>query len=151
MAEKSLWGYLRKNMKGRWEHVTRVENSVSVGMADVSYYLNGNAWIELKEVKKLPVRPTTGIKLGQWHENGGAQRHFLIKRRGWLIVRVNIPDRIYLLFGYDNLPPWEKDKAWNWAEFARNATEIWEHRIDFDKLEARLTVGSIINTVRLPK
>jgi hypothetical protein len=140
MAEKSLWGYLRKNMKGRWEHVTRVENSVSVGMADVSYYLNGNNWIELKEVKKLPVRPTTGIKLGQWHENGGAQRHFLIKRRGWLLVRVNEPKRTYLIYNWQFLPPWEKKEAWNWRLMQDNAAYIWTSSIDFDTLETILAV-----------
>ena len=136
MAEKSLWSYLRKGMKGKWDHVNRHEDTVSVGIADVSYYLYGNNWIELKEVKKLPARASTGIRLGQWHE-GGAQHHFLQKRHGWLLIRVNYPSRIYLLFDYENLPPWEKP-LWTWDDMRVHCFCMWEGRIDFDILECYL-------------
>ena len=138
MAEKSLWAYLKKGMKGRWAHANRHEDSASIGIADVSYYHVGNSWIELKEVKALPKRPGTGIGLGQWHNNGGAQRHFLIKRKGWLLIRVNYPKRTYLLYTYDNLPPWEKDRRWCWAGMQSNACYIWTNRIDFETLSILL-------------
>jgi len=134
MAEKSLWSYVRKGMKGRWDHATRHENLVSIGVSDVSYYLWGNGWIELKNINDLPKRKTTGINLGQWHKNGGAQRHFLIKRRGWLLVRILRPDRTYLLFSWCRLPPWERP-YWTWAEMAKNAIYLSEHSIEFAILE----------------
>ncbi|MBW2663728.1 MAG: hypothetical protein JRD93_17565 [Deltaproteobacteria bacterium] len=135
MAEKSLWSYLRKGMRGKWSHATRHEDSVSIGVADVSYYHRGNSWVELKEVKHLPKRPSTGISLGQWHNNGGAQRYFLTKRMGWLFIRVNNPVRTYLLFEWTNLPPWEKEKRWTWDEMKSNAYYIWTNRIDFETLD----------------
>ena len=135
MAEKSLWGYLRDNMKGRWAHARRHEDSIGLGVPDVSYYHRGNSWIELKEVKQLPARDTTGISLGQWHMNGGAQRHFLVMRKGWLLVRVNRPVRTYLLYHWKYLPPWEKEKRWTWDQFQSHAHYIWTQRIDFDILQ----------------
>lgn len=137
MAESSLWQYLKKGMQGRWEHVRRHEDMAGTGVSDVSYYLNGNGWIELKEIKRLPIRETTGISLGQWHENGGAQRHWLIMRKGWLLVRLNKP-RHYLLFGHHALPPWQKDQRWTWAEMRANAYYIWIGRIDFVTLQSIL-------------
>lgn len=134
MAETSLWAYLKKGMKGKWSHARRHEDSVSTGVSDVSYYHRGNSWIELKEVKQLPKRATTGISLGQWHENSGAQRHFLIKRKGHLLIRVNYPKRTYLLYSHLLLPPWEKEKRWTWTEFQTNASYIWTNRIDFEVL-----------------
>jgi hypothetical protein len=120
-------------MKGRWDHGRRHECSISLGTSDVSYYHGGNGWIELKEVKQLPARPSTGVKLGQWHENGGAQRHFLVKRRGWLLIRINAPKRQYLLFDWASLPPWEKHKAWNYEQLCEAAYSHWYGRIDWDQ------------------
>lgn len=134
--EKTFWSYLRQGMKGRWEHVNRHEDLLGVGIADVSYYHKGNSWIELKNINELPKRPKTGISLGQWHKNGGAQRHFLVKRRGWLFVRMLRPTRYYMLFRWDNLPP--HDEKWCFQDFAANAFFIWTNRIDFDHLEALL-------------
>ena len=134
MAETSLWAYLKKGMKGRWRHARRHEDLLGAGIADVSYYHFGNGWMELKEVKKLPARPTTGINLGQWHENEGAQRHFLKMRDGWLLVRVNYPLRVYLLYRHDILPPWEKP-LWNWEQMEDNAYYFWQNRIDFEMLD----------------
>jgi len=131
LAEKSLWAYLRKGMKGKWEHGMRVECMLNKGVADVSYYHRGNSWIELKEVKKLPARPTTGIKLGRWEDQ--AQRLFLIRRRGWLLVRVNYPDRCYVLFQHTDLPP-DQRPYWTWGDWGKHAYYIWEHRIDFEVL-----------------
>ncbi len=135
MAETSLWAYLKKGMKEYWNHATRVENVISKGMADVSYYHGGNGWIELKEVKKLPARATTGVKLGQWHDL--CQRHFLIKRCGWLLIRVNYPNRCYLLFDCRSLPPDEKP-LWTWTELQDNAIYVWRNRIDFMELQIKL-------------
>jgi hypothetical protein len=136
MAETSLWSYVQKGMKGKWAHARRHEDLLGAGVADVSYYHQGNGWIELKEVKQLPVRATTGIQLGQYHKFE-SQRHFLIMRKGWLLVRVNYPDRIYLLYNSDNLPPFKKP-YWTWAEMAENATYIWGNRINFETLSMLL-------------
>jgi len=137
MAEKSFWSYIRQGMKGRWEHVIRHENMISIGVADVSYYLDGNGWIELKNVKQLPKRTSTGINLGQWHMNGGAQRYFLIKRHGWLLVRVLRPHRAYLLFKWEDLPPWERP-YWTWAEMKKHSYWVWVGSIEFSELKIML-------------
>lgn len=128
MAEKSLWSYLKGGMRPYWEHGMRVECMLNKGVADVSYMYGGNGWIELKEVKKLPTRETTGVKLGRWHDL--AQRHFLIKRHGFLFIRVNYPSRYYLLFRHTNLPPDEKP-LWTWDNLYRNAHRVWINRVDW--------------------
>ena len=135
MAESSLWSYLKKGMKPYWGHTLRIECILNKGVADVSYYFVGNGWIELKEVKKLPTRPTTGIKLGRWHDL--SQRHFLIKRRGWLLIRVNYPKRCYVLFKHQDLPPDEKP-LWTWSEWEWHAQHIWNNRINFEELAAHI-------------
>jgi hypothetical protein len=133
VAEKSLWAYLKRGMRPLWEDGRRHEDSLGFGISDVSYYHYGNNWIELKEVKKLPARASTGITLGQWHKNDGAQRRFLIKRRGWLLVRVNYPNRMYLLFQHGNLPPYERP-YWTWKDMRDNAYYIWKSAINFEML-----------------
>ena len=135
MAEKTLWSYLRKGMRPYWDHALRHECMLNKGVADVSYYHFGNGWIELKEVKKLPARATTGIKLGRWEDQ--SQRHFLIKRHGWLFIRVNYPHREYLLFHYTNLPPDEKP-FWTHSQLLSNAVHVWYSSIDFEILENML-------------
>ncbi len=139
MAESSLWSYLRKGMKGKWSHATRHEDSVSIGVPDVSYYHCGNNWVELKSISKLPVRATTGINLGQWHKNDGMQRHFLIKRHGWLLVRFLYPIRKYLLFKHYDLPPHEKP-YWTATEMLEHAHYIWIRGIDFETMAELLEV-----------
>jgi len=133
MAEKTVWAYMRKGMKGKWRHGMRVECMLNKGVADVSYYHYGNGWIELKEVKKLPARPMTGIKLGRWHDL--AQRHFLIKRCGWLFVRVNYPNRCYLLFSWKRLPP-DQGPLWTWEDWLDNCHTVWLGRVDWDEFSS---------------
>lgn len=135
MAETSVWSYLRDNMKGRWADAMRIECMLNKGVADVSFFLECNQWMELKEVKKLPARETTGVWLGQWHDL--SQRPFLIKRKGWLFIRVNYPHRQYLIYRYDNLPP-DTKPIWTWPELRANAYYIWNGRIDFDTLASIL-------------
>ncbi len=130
MAEKSLWSYLKGGMKPYWDNAMRVECMLNKGVADVSYMYGGNGWIELKEVKMLPVRESTGVKLGRWHDL--AQRHFLIKRHGWLFIRVNYPERCYLLFRHTNLPPDEKP-LWTYTDLLQNAHRVWPNRIDWQE------------------
>ncbi len=131
MAEKSIWAYLKNGMRGKWSHAQRHECMINKGVADVSYFHFGNSWLELKEVKKLPARPTTGIKLGRWSDLH--QRYFLIKRHGWLFIRVNYPERTYLLFSWKNLPP-DVAPFWTWDELRVWAVCIWTNRVDFDEL-----------------
>jgi len=135
MAESSLWSYLKKGMKEYWAHAIRVECMINKGVADVSYYHGGNGWIELKEVHKLPTRGTTGVKLGHWHDLH--QRYFLIKRHGFLLIRVNYPKRCYLIFDCHNLPPDEKP-LWTWTKLQDNARIIWVNRINFLELSTML-------------
>lgn len=133
MAEKTLWAYLKNGMRPYWEHATRHEDTVSTGIADVSYYLNGNGWIELKEVKVLPKRDSTGITLGQWHKNFGAQRHFLVKRKGFLLIRINAPYREYILLDWEHLPPFELEQRWTYFDLLGNG-HVWAGKIDFKRL-----------------
>jgi len=130
MAESSLWSYLKKGMQKYWRHAMRVECMLNKGVADVSYMYGGNGWIELKEIKKLPARVTTGVKLGRWHDL--AQRPFLIKRHGWLFIRVNYPARVYLLFNWGNLPPDEKP-LWTYSDLLRNSHRAWSGRVDWEE------------------
>jgi len=133
MAEKSLWSYLRKGMKGKWRHAKRHEDLLGGGTSDVSYYHHGNSWIELKEVKKLPARETTGINLGQYHKEE-SQRHFLIMRKGWLLIRVNYPKRTYILFDWNDLPPYDKPH-WTYDEMMEHCIIYWWRRINFDEMD----------------
>ncbi len=133
MAESSLWSYVKKGMKRKWSHGMRVECMLNKGVADVSYYHMGNGWIELKEVKKIPARVTTGVNLGRWHDL--AQRRFLMRRKGWLFIRVNYPARCYLLFQYDNLPPDEKP-LWTYEELVTEAHIFWANRVDWDEFSS---------------
>jgi len=136
MAEKSLWSYLSKGMRGRWHHAKRHEDLLGGGTSDVSYYHHGNSWIELKEVKELPKRTTTGIRLGQYH-NEENQRHFLIMRKGWLLIRVNYPKRTYILFDWNDLPPYEKP-YWTYAEMIGHCKMFWDNRINFNQMDNML-------------
>ena len=138
MAEKTLWAYLREGMRGRWADAMRIECMLNKGVADVSFYLEGNQWMELKEIKKAPARDATQIRLGRWRDL--SQRHFLIKRHGWLFIRVNYPHRFYMLFRYDNLPP-DTKPFWSLPELCHNAYYVWTNRIDFDML-AQLLRGN---------
>ena len=138
MAENTLWAYLKKGMAPFWSHARRHEDSIATGTSDVSYYHKGNSWIELKEVKALPKRAKTGISLGQWHENNGAQRHFLIKRKGFLLIRFNDAPRCYMIYNHKLLPPWEKDRRWNFKQFTDNAAFVFYNRIDFAVLSGIL-------------
>ena len=133
MAEKTLWGYLKRGMKGKWSHGMRIECMLNKGVADVSYYHYGNGWIELKEVKQLPARPTTGIKIGRWHDL--SQRYFLIRRRGWLFVRVNHPNRCYVLFHWSNLPP-DTKPLWTWEDWLLEAHTVWISRVDWEEFSS---------------
>jgi len=133
MAESTVWTALKKGMKPYWRHARRHEDTIGVGVSDVSYYYEGNGWIELKEVKKLPARATTGITLGQWHNNSGAQRFWLTQREGWLFVRVNAPEKIWLLFDHCHLPPWEMEERWTWDQFTLNANTMWTPRVDWEE------------------
>jgi len=131
MAEKSLSAYVMKGMKLHWDHGTRHEDSVAVGVSDVSYYLGGNGWLELKSINKAPVRPTTPLRMSHWTE---AQHRFTQLRRGWLLIRVLQPNRIYLLFNYRCLPPWKTQDEWTLAQMESNAVLVWRNRIQWNQM-----------------
>lgn len=108
VKETRLWGWLtkaRKTMRSQL-HMTRIENSVGRGTADVEGCLNGTQfWIELKVYAK-PARPSTKIKV--LFEL--AQRPWLTRRikaggDAWVLVQVG-PGRKagrYLVWAHSDL------------------------------------------------
>jgi len=94
MAEKSLWKYLKNNMKKRWD-ATRHEDRVTSGVPDVSYGINGvNGWIELKAMARWPREglriPGFTLEQKRWlqsrDEAGGNVWIFLRIGRDYLLI-----------------------------------------------------------------
>jgi len=131
-GEATLWVYVRKNMRGRWS-AQRHEDSISRGIPDVSYALEGaDGWIELKSLDRWPVRAGTPVRVGMtpeqvaWLEtrgDAGAGRCFVLIRVGreHLLVRWH---RCRSLLRVDL----SSDEVLDLAEVA------WEVGIDWDEL-----------------
>jgi len=135
-GEQTFWAYVRKGMRGRW-HVQRHEDSVTRGIPDVSYAIDGaEGWIELKTLNDWPKRPTTPVRVDikpeqvAWLEargDAGAGRCFVLIRVGHehLLVRWN---RVRDLLRDDLSVDDVRDLA----------EHRWERGIDWDDLIGRL-------------
>jgi hypothetical protein len=88
LSESKLWKKLKLKTKG-W-HIERVEDYLTDGRPDVEYCVDGVAgWVELKYMKKWPVRPTTPLRMAHltvsqenWHfhyHRHGGRSYFLIQ------------------------------------------------------------------------
>lgn len=97
--ESTLWNTLKRNLK-KCSKVTwdRIENSAGTGMADVNLAyqhrdtgLPLDVWIELKHVRKRPVRPGTPVRV-----------KFQDTQPQWLLDRWVIGRNAYILLQVDN-------------------------------------------------
>ena len=105
MSERTLVDYLLNGMRTRWRKAVKHADAYTAGIADVSAYIEpvGNVWIECKDLRGWPARPTTPVKV----DMDDLQREFLSERKGWLLLRVG---REYLLFDH-NMAYWIIDTA----------------------------------------
>jgi hypothetical protein len=107
MSEAALWRNLKRKMFPRyWAEVTRHEDAVSSGIADVSFVNRGwldfestgrHGWMELKYRAKAPLRSNSICSLPHFTD---AQRVWLAKkgRSGGMTFLLLQLDRDYLLF-----------------------------------------------------
>lgn len=137
--EKRLWIYLRDNLQKRpnWD-VSRHEDSIGVGVPDVSYGANGvQGWIELKAIDRWPKRSSTIVRVGLT----AIQRRWLVARgscgeRCWVLLYVVDP-RAFLLFPWNKLGNLE-DGA-DRRRVKKDALVVWYDRIDWDEFEVVAT------------
>lgn len=136
--ETNLWRYLKRNMQNRWA-ACRHEDSVTLGVPDVSYAMHGtHGWIELKVIDTWPVKEITVVKLDhftpwqrRWLRDRGERGGFC-----WLLLKVSTP-RTYLLFSWDKLPHvGNSDKR----TLIKKAIAVWYTNIDWTELENMLNV-----------
>lgn len=133
MSESTkVWIPLRKASKG-WGLVRRLEPALGSGLPDVFYCLAGVCgFIELKYLKKWPVRDTTGTTLGVT----AAQRLWLgglAKAGGRSFVLVRIEEEWLLIPAYAGL-----DKATR-EEWCMRALIHTTGGMDWDRLMDILT------------
>lgn len=145
MSEAALWKNLRKKMVPRYfSEVTRHEDSVSSGIADVSFVIRdqveldskgSHGWMELKYKSKKPVRRTTICRLDHFTDE---QKIWLMKKGrtgGKTFVLLQL-ERDYLLFD------------WKVLDYVGTVTteELYEHACwtSKGKLDA-ITLWSAIN------
>lgn len=73
--ESNLWNRLRRNMRDLWGAPQRHEDSITAGIADVSFACGGrHHWMELKYLDEWPKRATTVVRV----------EHFTNEQRSWL-------------------------------------------------------------------
>jgi hypothetical protein len=100
MNESGFWQWLRDKMRCYWD-AERIENGLACGVPDVNYGVPSHqGWIELKWLKKFPVRKTTKVRIHHWT---GVQKQWLLRRgkvsgNCWMMIRVE--DEVFL-FSYD--------------------------------------------------
>ena len=85
--EQRMWQVLRELTHGLW-NAQRHEDEFALGIPDVSFgakHVQG--WIELKQIPKWPVRPSTEVRVD----------HFTKQQRAWLKIRQIYGDRCWLL------------------------------------------------------
>lgn len=127
MTERTLVDYVLRGMKRRWKKPVKHADAYTEGIADLSGYVPpaGNVFIELKALRRWPLRPRTCVKLGL----SNAQRDFLQMRKGWLFVRVG---REYLIFHWRMLCLIDDKHKPNTAEMLRElSSQIWKNRVDW--------------------
>ncbi len=127
--EAAFWRYLRNGMGKRW-NAQRHEDSIGVGIPDVSYGLrNVNGWIELKQLPAWQKRRTTIVKI----------RHFTPQQRAWSMNRGRTGGRCFLFLKVQQeyvLLPWTEVKIDDHQTRSKMIAtgSYWRGRIDFDEL-----------------
>lgn len=129
-GEASLWQYIRKGMGARW-HAQRIEDSLSVGIPDLGYAIDGlEGWIELKHVPAWPARAITPVR----PKLTAKQSTWMLDRSrsgtGLCFVLLKV-DRTFLLFGqeaFDALIDGDQQDR-----LRARARAVWERRINWDQ------------------
>ena len=137
MSEANMWRTMRERMHPYWDECTRHEDKFNSGIADVSFVCGGeHGWIELKQMDKWPVRPSTIVRCKHYTPQ---QRNFLVNKGGhggnaWLFVKIG---RDYLLFHWQQAI---KFGELNTAETRALALGIWHNRMNWEELADMLAV-----------
>lgn len=134
MSEAGLWSTMRQQMGANkyWKEATRHEDSISKGIADVSYVSNGghHGWIELKKVSQWPARDSTILRIDHYTDD---QRIWL-KQKGraggftWLFLQVA---RDYLLFDHVGC---QELGLLNRSSLEERARHVWLKKMDWEML-----------------
>lgn len=138
--ESKFWSYIKKGMGARWV-ADRIETSVALGVADVSFSVyRKNGHIELKALPCWPKRSKTPVRIDHWTEG---QKLWLNRKGGvggdcWLFVKViGEPDEFFL-FSWAHTYQIE---GWNREEWRLHAEGYWRGSIDWEELIRLLRVG----------
>jgi len=128
MSERLLWDYLRKGMGPLWE-AQRHEDSLSIGIPDVSYAITHHGWIELKYRAEPPKRPNSPLTIKHFTAD---QRNWLTRfgkkaGRCWILLQV---DKTYMLFSWGKV---QRVGAVSYAEHLKMAERVWVGGIDWEE------------------
>ena len=133
--EAELWKLMKPHMLG---HVIRMENYLGPGQPDVNGCFDCTEWwCELKVIERLPVRPTTVVKIDHFTPE---QRVWLVQRsmvggRSFMFVRVDHHRDFFLFKGLDAAHHVGKD--WVSDHWKTEAIGWWKGRVnwvEFNKL-----------------
>ena len=105
-SERSLWSTARRHLSA-YGQLQRIESPLVIGIPDVCYCLLGHTgWLELKELDKWPVRPTTPVRIASliieqvifaesWRRAGGAAHLLLQVGRAYVLLDASMMRRIF--------------------------------------------------------
>jgi len=102
-SHSQIWRDIQRTMRdlqreGRW-HACRHEDSVTIGVPDVSYGLDGqNGWIELKSVPDWPIRGAIKIRDLTYHQVRWLEDRGQAGGSCWLLMSVR---KDYVLMNHE--------------------------------------------------
>ncbi len=134
MTERALWWHLKSRLTTAPQFTSRID---APDIPDVVYCLDGDVgWIELKQIDRWPVRPSTPVRV----------RHFTAGQRLWLRQWARGGGRCFVLLRVGET--WQEyeylllDGAWAAARLGDvpkdtlicNCLGIWRRAIDGEQL-----------------
>jgi len=126
---------VRELRKRRLDPVS-IENGVGAGVPDLNYILG---WIELKQVKAWPKRPSTPLRLD--HFTSGQRRWISRRHRaGGLVFVLLKVGKEWLLF--DGETAAEHLGRTNRSELYGLAKKAWPKRINWNQLAEAISVAN---------
>lgn len=137
MNEYGFWQLLKAGMRKYWL-ATRIENSVSVGIPDVTFAMKDFfGWIELKYIPMWPKKPSTVIKLRlNPHQRAWFVTHGRVCDDIWSLCRIQ--DDIFLLTWQQALSAME---GWTEDQWHKRSHYHWHKNINFKHLHHMLKRG----------
>lgn len=136
MSETRFRKYLAKGLNP-FSHIIQVENSYSIGHPDTNYCIDGyEGNIELKYIKKWPVRANTIVKIDHYTKG---QRAWIFKRAmalGSVFLFVKIENEYFLFSPFVSIE--KVGITLNKEGFYKNCIATWNKRIHFDELIEKL-------------